>query len=67
MAALVDIEDAKTNPIIKEVLKGGLDTKTKSVALKYKDIVGMKRAERQSLVKGVDVLFYVSVWGGVLF
>ncbi len=29
----------------------------KSVALKYKDIIGMKRAERQSLVKGMDVVY----------
>lgn len=29
----------------------------KSVALKYKDIVEMKRAERQELVKGMDVVY----------
>lgn len=28
-----------------------------SVALKYKDIIGMKRAERQDLVKGMDVVY----------
>lgn len=28
-----------------------------SVALKYKDIVGMKRAQRQSLVKGMEVVY----------
>lgn len=29
----------------------------KSVALKYKDMIGMKRTERQSLVKGMDVVY----------
>ena len=29
----------------------------KSVALKYKDIIGMKRADRQALVKGMDVVY----------
>ena len=28
-----------------------------SVALKYKDIIGMKRAERQALVKGMDIVY----------
>ena len=30
---------------------------SKSVALKYKDLVEMKRAERQELVKGMDVVY----------
>ena len=30
---------------------------SKSVALKYKDIIGMKRPERQALVKGMDVVY----------
>ena len=29
----------------------------KSVALKYKDVLGMKRSERQALVKGMDVVY----------
>ena len=29
----------------------------KSVALKYKDIIGMKRTERQALVKGMDIVY----------
>ena len=29
----------------------------KSVALKYKEIIGMKRAERQALVKGMNVVY----------
>lgn len=29
----------------------------KSVALQYKDIIGMKRANRQALVKGMDVVY----------
>ncbi len=29
----------------------------KSIALKYKDIIGMKRAERLALVKGMDVVY----------
>lgn len=32
-------------------------TNAKSVALKYKDIVAMKRAERSALVKGMDVVY----------
>lgn len=30
----------------------------KSTALKYKQIIGMKRTERQSLVKGMDVVYF---------
>ncbi|WP_289127351.1 PglZ domain-containing protein, partial [uncultured Bacteroides sp.] len=33
------------------------NTNEKSVALKYKDIIGMKRADRQALVKGMDVVY----------
>ena len=29
----------------------------KSISLKYKDIIGMKRADRQALVKGMDVVY----------
>lgn len=31
--------------------------KPKSIALKYKDIIGMKRAERGELVRGMDVVY----------
>lgn len=37
-----------------KVLKG---TNKSSVALKYTDIIGMKRAERSALVKGMDVIY----------
>ena len=33
------------------------EAEAKSVALKYKDIIGMKRAQRQALVKGMDVVY----------
>lgn len=36
------------------VLKGA---KSNSVALQYKNIIGMKRADRQELVKGMDVVY----------
>ncbi len=37
-----------------QVLK---NTNAKSVALKYEDIIRMKRAERQALVRGMDVVY----------
>lgn len=33
------------------------NARIKSVALQYKDIIGMKRANRQALVKGMDVVY----------
>ncbi len=33
------------------------NTDIKSVALKYKDIIGVKRAERQALVKGMNIVY----------
>lgn len=53
LAVLADGQSTESNNRDK-LLK---QEEAKSVALKYKDIIGMKRAERQSLVKGMDVVY----------
>lgn len=46
--------EATEAPMRDKVLKSA---NPKSIALKYKDIIGMKRAERGALVKGMDVVY----------
>lgn len=53
LAVLADGQSTESNNRDK-LLK---QEEAKSVALKYKDIIGMKRAGRQSLVKGMDVVY----------
>lgn len=53
LAVLADGQPTKSNNRDK-LLK---NAEAKSVALRYKDIIGMKRAERQALVKGMDVVY----------
>ena len=53
LAVLVDGQPSEA-PNRDKLLK---DAEIKSVALKYKDIIGMKRAERHALVKGMKVVY----------
>ena len=53
LVVLADGQSTESNNRDK-VLK---DRKANSVALRYKDIIGMKRTERQPLVKGMDVVY----------
>ena len=53
LAVLADGQSTEANNRDK-LLK---NANAKSVALKYKDIIGMKRADRQALVKGMDVVY----------
>ena len=48
-------DDQPTDSLNRDSLLKGANSK--SVALQYKNIIGMKRAERQSLVKGMDVVY----------
>lgn len=53
LAVLADGQSTESNNRDK-LLK---NANSQSVALKYKDVIGMKRAERQALVKGMDVVY----------
>ena len=53
LAVLVDDQPSEANN--RDKLLKSADAK--SVALKYKEIIGMKRAERQALVKGMSVVY----------
>ena len=53
VSVLADGESTEA-PMRDKVLKSA---NPKSVALKYRDVIGMKRAERGALVKGMDVVY----------
>lgn len=53
LAVLADGQSTEANNRDK-ILK---NANTKSVALKYKDIIGIKRTDRQALVRGMDVVY----------
>ena len=53
LAVLADGQSTEANN--RDKLLKGADSA--SVALKYKDIIGMKRADRQALIKGMNVVY----------
>ena len=53
LSVLADGESTEA-PMRDKILK---KANPKSIALKYKDIIGMKRAERSALVRGMDVVY----------